>query len=304
MKLGLLTAPFEDWTLEAVADWSASEGFEMLEVACWPAAGAEKRRYAGTSHIDVAGLTQAQGSEITGMLADKGLTISGLGYYPNPLHPEAEVRAAATDHIKAVISAAPKLGVGVVNTFMGGDHTLTLDQNWERAMEIFPGIVAHARETGVTLAFENCPMIFSYDEWPGGKNIAYSPKTWRRIFETWPEGVGMNYDPSHLVWQMIDQGRFIREFGGKMVHAHAKDVMIDRDGLYENGVMSLGMGWQVPRMPGLGDVDWPVIFSELYRAGYDGPMIIEHEDRVFEGTDDKLKRGFLLARDVLRPFVH
>ncbi len=176
MKLGLLTAPFEDWTLEAVADWSASEGFEMLEVACWPAAGGEKRRYAGTSHIDVAGLTQAQGSEITGMLADKGLTISGLGYYPNPLHPEAEVRAAATDHIKAVISAAPKLGVGVVNTFMGGDHTLTLDQNWERAMEIFPGIVAHARETGVTLAFENCPMIFSTTNGPAARTSPIRPR--------------------------------------------------------------------------------------------------------------------------------
>jgi sugar phosphate isomerase/epimerase len=147
-------------------------------------------------------------------------------------------------------------------------------------------------------------MIFSYDEWPGGHNIAYSPKVFRRIFEKWGDAVGMNYDPSHLVWQMIDQTRFIKEFGARIVHAHAKDVMIDRDGLYENGVMSAGMGWQVPRMPGLGDVDWSEIFSGLYRAGYDGAMIIEHEDRNFEGTDEKLKRGFLLARDVLAPFVH
>jgi sugar phosphate isomerase/epimerase len=163
--------------------------------------------------------------------------------------------------------------------------------------------VAHARDAGVTLAFENCPMIFSHDEWPGGHNIAYSPKIWRRIFETWSDGVGMNCDPSHLVWQMIDQARFIREFGPKMAHVHAKDVMIDRDGLYENGIMSVGIGWQIPRMPGLGDVDWAGFFSGLYRAGYDGPVIIEHEDRNFEGTDDKLKRGFLLARDVLNPYV-
>ena len=155
----------------------------------------------------------------------------------------------------------------------------------------------------MTLAFENCPMIFSPDEWPGGHNIAYAPKIWRRIFETWGDAVGMNYDPSHLVWQMIDNGRFIREFGARMVHVHAKDLMIDRDGLYENGIMSLGMGWQVPRMPGLGDIDWSEIFSGLYRAGYDGPVIIEHEDRVFEGDDENIKRGFLLARDVLRPFV-
>ena len=154
---------------------------------------------------------------------------------------------------------------------------------------------------GVTLAFENCPMIFSHDEWPGGHNIAYSPKIWRRIFDAWD--VGMNYDPSHLVWQMIDQPRFIREFGPKMVHVHAKDLMIDRDGLYENGIMSVGMGWQMPRMPGLGEVDWPETFAALYRAGYDGPVIIEHEDAGFEGSEDNLKRGFLLARDVLRPFI-
>jgi sugar phosphate isomerase/epimerase len=184
---------------------------------------------------------------------------------------------------------------------MGGDRTLTLDQNWQRAEQIFPDIVAFARDHGVTLAFENCPMIFSKDEWPGGHNIAYSPKIWRRIFDAWD--VGMNYDPSHLVWQMIDNARFIREFGPKMVHVHAKDLMIDRDGLYENGIMSLGIGWQVPRMPGLGDIIWAEVFSGLYRAGYDGPVIIEHEDRNFEGSDEKIKRGFLLARDVLRPFV-
>jgi len=115
--------------------------------------------------------------------------------------------------------------------------------------------------------------------------------------------VGMNYDPSHLVWQMIDGGRFIREFGAHMRHVHAKDLQIDREGLYERGIMSAGIGWQVPRMPGLGEVDWNVFFSALYRAGYDGPIVIEHEDRQFEGSDDRIKRGFLLARDVLRPFV-
>jgi sugar phosphate isomerase/epimerase len=195
------------------------------------------------------------------------------------------------------------MNVKVVNTFVGGNRALTVDQNWANAVPVFNEIVAHAKDNGVTLAFENCPMIFSPDEWPGGHNIAYAPKIWRRIFETWGDAVGMNYDPSHLVWQMIDNGRFIREFGSRMVHVHAKDLMIDRDGLYENGIMSLGMGWQVPRMPGLGDIDWSEIFSGLYRVGYNGPVIIEHEDRVFEGSDENIKRGFLLARDVLRPFV-
>lgn len=303
MQLGILTAPFAQSQLDEVAGWAASAGFQSLEIACWPSTGGEKRRYAGTAHLPVEEMTRGRGAEIMGMLAGKGLSVSGLGYYPNPLHSDAAHRDAVIGHLKRVITAAGMMGVGVVNTFVGGDRTLTVDQNWARAVEIFGPIVAHARDSGVTLAFENCPMIFSNDEWPGGHNIAYAPRIWRRIFETWGDAVGMNYDPSHLVWQMIDAGRFVREFGPQMVHVHAKDLMIDRDGLYDHGILSAGMGWQVPRMPGLGEVDWPGFFANLYRAGYDGPIIIEHEDRDFEGSDEKIKRGFALARDVLRPYV-
>mgnify|MGYP001821133828 CR=1 FL=1 len=303
MKLGLLTAPFAETELMEVADWAASIGMEALEIACWPRSSGETRRYAGTSHIDVANLGKSQAVEIRETLAGKGLSISGLGYYPNPLHAEANHRDEVIGHLKKVITAANLMEVPVVNTFIGGDRTLNVDENWARAQSVFADIFAHAEANGVILAFENCPMIFSHDEWPGGHNIAYSPKIWRRIFEEWGDAVGMNYDPSHLVWQMIDQTRFIMEFGSRMVHVHAKDVMIDRDGLYENGIMSVGMGWQVPRMPGLGDVDWSEIFSALYRTSYDGAVIIEHEDRAFEGSDKLVKRGFLLARDILRPYV-
>ncbi|TIQ82609.1 MAG: sugar phosphate isomerase/epimerase [Mesorhizobium sp.] len=303
MKLGLLTAPFADTPLGEVADWASSAGFEALEIACWPKSSGAARRYAGTSHIDAASTSASQAKEITAALAEENLSISGLGFYPNPLHPDAAHRKAVIDHLKKVIVLAGHMGVPVVNTFCGGDASKTIDANWQEALKLWPAIIAHARDNGVKLAFENCPMIFSYDEWPGGHNIAYSPYIWRRLLDAWGGDVGMNFDPSHLVWQMIDQARFIREFGPYMLHVHAKDLMIDRDGLYERGILSAGMGWQVPRMPGLGDVDWNVIFSGLYRAGYDGAIIIEHEDRRFEGSDENVKRGFLLARDVLRPFV-
>ena len=301
MKLGLLTVPFGTRSLTEVADWSAANHFTALEIACWPSQSTETRRYAGTSHIAVETLTQSQANDIRAELTAKGIEISALGYYPNPLHPDAAHRDQVANHLTRVITAAALLNVPTVNTFVGGDRTLSLDQNWARAEQIFPPILAHAHHHGVQIAFENCPMIFSPDEYPGGHNIAYAPRTWRRILNAWD--VGMNYDPSHLVWQMIDQHRFIREFGPKIIHVHAKDLMIDRDGLYENGIMSLGMGWQIPRMPGLGQVNWAETFAGLYRAGYDGPVIIEHEDRDFEGTEDKVKRGFLLARDVLRPFI-
>jgi sugar phosphate isomerase/epimerase len=303
VKLGLLTAPFPDTPLLGVADWAHSAGFAALEVACWPRSTGTTRRYAGTSHIDVANLSASEGREIVAALKERGIEISGLGYYPNPLHPDAAHRDTVIAHLKQVITAAGRMGVGLVNTFCGGDASKSVDDNWKTAEQLWPAIVAHARDSGVKLTFENCPMIFSKDEWPGGHNIAYSPRIWRRILEAWNGEVGINFDPSHLVWQMIDQARFIREFGPHIRHVHGKDLMIDRDGLYERGILSEGIGWQVPRLPGLGEVDWGVIFAGLYRAGYDGPVIIEHEDRDFEGTDELVKRGFLIARDILAPYV-
>ena len=303
MKLGLLTAPFPETPLLDVADWARSAGFTALEVACWPATSGTTRRYAGTSHIDVASLSATKGREIVAALHERGIAVSALGYYPNPLHPDPAHRETVVAHLKQVITAAGRMGVGLVNTFCGGDASKSVDDNWKEAAKVWPAIIAHARDAGVRLTFENCPMIFSNDEWPGGHNIAYSPRIWRRILEAWDGEVGMNFDPSHLVWQMIDQARFIREFGPHIRHVHGKDLMIDRDGLYERGILSEGIGWQVPRLPGLGEVDWGVIFAGLYRAGYDGPVIIEHEDRDFEGSDDLVKRGFLLARDILAPYV-
>jgi sugar phosphate isomerase/epimerase len=303
MRLGFLTAPFPETPLMDVADWAAANDFDSLEIACWPRTGGTVRRYAGTSHIDVVNLGQAEASEIVGQVGAKGLAISGLGFYPNPLHPDPAVREPAIAHIKKVIEACRLMNVPFMNTFMGGDSKKSLDENWEEALRVWPDIVAHAKANGVKITIENCPMIFSRDEWPGGNNIAWSPYIWRRILEQWGDTVGLNYDPSHLVWLMIDQGRFIREFGSHILHFQAKDVQIDRDGLYERGSMSAGIGWQIPRLPGLGDADWAEIFSNLYRVGYDGDCIIEHEDRRFEGTDRLVKRGFLLARNVLRPFI-
>jgi sugar phosphate isomerase/epimerase len=303
MRLGFLTAPLPDVSLMDVADWAAASSFESLEIACWPPVSGTARRYAGTSHIDVTDLTDSRASEIRGEIESKGLTISGLGFYPNPLHPDENVRRPAIDHLKLVIAAAGRMGVPFANTFMGGDAAKTQDENWEEALRVWPDIVRHAEDHGVRITIENCPMIFSRSEWPAGHNIAYNPYIWRRIIEQWGDTVGLNYDPSHLVWLMIDQPRFIREFGPHILHVQAKDVMIDRDGLYERGTLSGGMGWQVPRLPGLGEADWRSIFAALWRAGYDGDIIIEHEDRDFEKTDDLIKRGFLLSRDVLRPFI-
>ena len=304
MKLGLLTAAFPSLTLEEVAGWAADNGFEALEIACWPAAGAERRRYAGVCHIDVDAL---DGSAINGvhqLMGGHRLTISSLAYYPNPLDPDPAQRALAQAHLRKVIDAAARLGVNLVGTFVGRDQTKPMEPAFAEVLEQWPLLVKFAADRGVRIAIENCPMIFSADEWPGGRNLAYSPALWRRLFESMPgDTLGLNLDPSHLVWQFIDIQRVVREFGPRIYHVHAKDLEIDRDGLYANGVMSLGMGWQVPRLPGLGEVPWNRFIAGLIAAGYDGVVSIEHEDRSFEGDLDLVKRGFVLARNTLRPLL-
>jgi sugar phosphate isomerase/epimerase len=304
VKLGLLTAAFPDLGLEEVAGWASAAGFEALEVACWPAETGAERRYAGVSHLDVETLDEQAGRAIVDMLAGYGLTISGLAYYPNNLDPDPARRELANEHLRTVIAAAPKLGVEVVGTFVGRDKARSEPDNLALFREVWPPLVRYAAEHGVKIAIENCPMLFSYDEWPGGTNLAYSPALWRQLFEIVPDtNFGLNFDPSHLVWQFIDYERAIYDFGERIFHVHAKDMEVNRDGLYEHGVMSAGIGWQVPRLPGLGEVRWDRFMAALYAVGYDFVVSVEHEDRGFEGNEQLVKRGFELAYRTLRPLV-
>ncbi len=304
MKLGFFTAALPGNTLEQAARWGAESGFQAIEIACWPLEKAT-RRYAGVTHIDVSTLDKPKAVGIRKMLDGYGLTISALGYYPNPLHPDADHRETVIAHLKKVIQAAEMLDVPVVGTFVGKDKSKTVPQNLEDYARIWPPIVKFAKEHGVKIAIENCPMIFSYDEWPGGNNLASTPAIWRKMWEIIPDdNFGLNLDPSHLILQMIDVERVVREFASKLFHVHAKDLHIDREGLYNHGVLSQGMGWQVPRLPGLGDMDWQKFFAALTAARYDYVVSIEHEDRVFENDEALVKRGFYLSRDVLKPFIH
>ncbi len=304
MKLGFFTAALPGNTLEEAAKWGAESGFQAIEIACWPVEKAS-RRYAGVSHIDVRTLDKNGAKDICRMLDGYGLTISSLGYYPNPLHPDPEHRETVISHLKKVIEAAEMLEVPVVGTFVGKDKNKNVPANLEEYAKVWPPIVKFAREHGVKIGIENCPMLFSYDEWPGGDNLASTPAIWRKMWEIIPDdNFGLNLDPSHLILQMIDYERVVREFSSRIFHVHAKDLHIDREGLYNNGVLSQGMGWQVPRLPGLGDMDWGKFFAALTAVHYDYVVSIEHEDRAFEGEEELVKRGFYIARDVLKPYMH
>jgi sugar phosphate isomerase/epimerase len=301
VKLGLMTAAFPDLTLEEVAAWSAANDYEMLEVACWPSGGGEKRRYAGVTHIDVDALDTGA---VRDTLARHRLEISSLAYYPNNLHPDDAHRSEVNAHLLKVVDAAAELGVPIVGTFIGNDKDRPLPENLERFRRVWPELVRYAGDKGVKIAIENCPMIFSWDEWPGGANLAWSPAIWEQMFEAIPdENFGLNLDPSHLVWLMIDYERAVYDFADRIFHVHAKDLEIRREGLYRHGTLSSGIGWQVPRIPGLGEVNWSRYIAALHAVGYDHVVSVEHEDRRFEGDEAAVKRGFVIARNALRPYI-
>ena len=263
MKLGLLTAAFPDTPVAEVADWVGANGFSMLEVACWPRSNGPSPLRRGVAHrLRQSRRRRGQGARRRSRRArHRDLR---LGYYPNPL---ARSRASGGgDRPPRPWSRPPRswrAGRQHVHRQRQGPP---LTENFAEFEKVWPDIVRHAADHGVKIAIENCPMIFSDDEWPGGNNLMYAPATWRDVFAALDgDTLGLNLDPSHLVWQMIDYERAVRGVRPRIYHVHAKDMEIDRDGLYDRGVMSAGMGWQVPRLPGLGEIRWDRFISALYR---------------------------------------
>ncbi len=300
MQLGFVSAILGELSLEEVLHFAAEEGFACVEVMCWPPGKAD-RRYAGVTHLDVSNFTATNAARVNDLLRIHGVEISGLGYYPNPLDPDPTHRNLVVEHLKKIIHAAPMIGVGIVNTFIGRDPKLTVDANLELVREVWTPIMREAERANVRIGIEHCPMLFSDDEWPGGKNVAICPDVWRKLFTMFPGGrLGLNFDPSHLVWQFIDAARALREFGPNLVHVHAKDERIDHDRLHEVGIM--GLGWHKPKLPGLGDVKWGEFFAALTDTGYDGPVCIEVEDRAYERNLDDRKRALRQSRKFLEQY--
>ena len=302
LRLGFVTAILPDLRFEDVVTFAAEEQFSCIEVMCWPKGKAE-RRYAGVTHIDVAGLDRAAADGINGTLTKFGVTISGLGYYPNPLAPDEAEAAVYVEHLKSVIKAAELLQVPVVNTFIGRDWTKSIDENWPRFLATWRPLITFAEDHGIRIGIENCPMSFSKDEWPGGKNMAVSPAVWRRMFNDIPSpNFGLNFDPSHFVWQHMDCSKALREFKMHLFHVHAKDARLDKDGLNEHGILAFPLLYHTPKLPGMGDVNWTQFFSTLSDV-YSGPVCIEVEDRAYEESLDARKESLRISRNFLRQFI-
>ncbi len=303
ISLGIQSAILGDLSFDEVIDFASENDFSCVELMCWPK-GAANRRYAGVTHIDVSTLDENGIIRIKNKLKERNVFISGLGYYPNPLDPDKEQSDFYVTHIKKVINAAADLQIGIMNTFIGADPSKNDDYNFGRFREIWPSIVKFAAEKNVRIGIENCPMFFSNDEWPSGKNLAHSPALWRRIFNEIPsDNFGLNYDPSHLIWQMIDYVRPVYEFRERIFHVHIKDAKILWDNLNSTGILTTPDQFHTPKLPGLGDINWGGFFSALYEVGYSGSACIEVEDKSFEGSLESRKTALIQSRNYLRQFT-
>lgn len=303
LDLGFVSAIMADNSFEEVVSFAAGNRFSCVEIMCWPV-GKAQRRYAGVTHIDVDTLDEAKIAHIKNTLKNHGIYISGLGYYPNPLDPDTQKADTYIAHIEKIIRAASLLGIGVVNTFIGRDQTKNVADNLKIFAHRWPVLIKTAEEHNVKIGIENCPMLFTNDEWPGGHNLATTPAIWDRMFELIPSpALGLNYDPSHLVWQMMDPIQPIYDYRHKLHHIHLKDVKIYRDKLNRVGIMAYPLEYHSPKLPGLGDVDWRGFFSALTSVKYRGPVCIEVEDKAYEGSSADVEAAILTSRNFLSQFL-
>src|SRR5690554_3201932 len=303
LDLGFVSAILAKKSFKEVIEFASKNDFKCVEIMCWPVGKAE-RRYAGVTHINVNETDDKTLNEIKQTLEVNNIYISGLGYYPNPLDPDEKKAEVYIEHIKQVIRTAAKLNLGVVNTFIGRDPVKSVEDNLKKYKDVWPSIVKVAEENNVKIGIENCPMLFTRDEWSGGKNLATTPDIWRKMFELIPSpALGLNYDPSHLVWMQMDEVKPIYDFKDKLFHIHLKDVKVDHDKLNDSGIMAYPLDYHAPKIPGLGDVDWRSFFSALTSVKYRGPVCVEVEDKAYEGSDKDVEAALVTSRNYLRQFL-
>lgn len=303
MKLGVVSAIYDGFTFEEMIDDISANGCTCVEVACWPQGKAE-RRYAGVSHIDVENTSKEYIEYIKDYCEKHSVEISSLAFYPNTMDGNLEKRQASIDHLKKVITMSALLGVNMVTTFIGRDQTKTVEDNLEIFKEVWPPIIKFAEEKGVKVAIENCPMLFGADQWPGGQNLFTTPKLWRQMFDIIKSDYfGINYDPSHFVWQQIDYIRPVYEFKDKIFHVHCKDIKVYPDKLNDVGIMAYPLEYMSPKLPGLGDVDWGKYISALTDIGYNSFVCVEVEDKAFESSKERILDSVKLSCRYLKQFV-
>lgn len=281
MKMSLLTNSLTDVgqkDLQVIADWAAQNGIHELDVG--PAIAMDREVFEK-------------------VLEDGKVEINTMIYCRNFLSENEEEASMHQEALKERIRFAGALGIEkiVCSTGVTKDAFVGMgfrpDRSVEACVELAKRFLEEAEKYGVRLCWENCPMM---------GNIATSPDLWQMLFDRLDsDRIGLCYDPSHLLWQMIDPYENIFAFKAKIFHVHAKDTHIDWEKLKLYGTLQ-NSKWWIHRLPGLGDLDWNRIVDALYQIGYDKSICIEHEDPVWSGTEEKVKRGILKTRDHVSQF--
>ena len=307
MKIGFLTACLPKLKLSDLVKWASKQGFQSLELAAWPA---KSIRDYQAQQIDAANFNKDDAKRVKDLFAEHNMTISAMAYYDNNLHPDKKQRSSYIKHLYKVIDTASLLDAKLVGTFVGGRPDKTPAQMIKEIGKVFRPILKYAADKGVKIMIENCPM----ENWvkfglPG--NYAFSPELWDALFNELPnKNFGLNFDPSHLYWLGIDYIQAAKDFAPKIFHAHAKDTEILQDGVFNYGLFGKQIeptpwksGWWRYRMPGLGEIDWRRFITTLQENGYDNVLSIEHEDPVWEGSEEIVKKGLQLGYKHLSQFV-
>jgi len=305
--MGVLTSCLGELSLKEKAKWASKQGFKALEISCWPRTNS--RDYSG-SEIDVANFTVAEAEEIKAYFKEYGLTISSIAYYDNNLDRDPKTRKFINNHFKKCVDAAVLLGVSNVGTFVGRNIDKSIEDNFDEFEVVFKDLVKYAEERDIKVLIENCPMTgWQVKGLPG--TISFTPELWREMFKRVPnKNFGLNYDPSHLHAMLIDYIAPVKEFKDRIFHIHAKDAEVFEDKLKTYGVFDKQLnvsneafGYWRYRMPGLGQVNWESLVTELKEFGYEGAVSIEHEDPLYEGSEEKVKEGLKIGIEYLEKLI-
>ncbi|WP_099221694.1 sugar phosphate isomerase/epimerase family protein [Listeria costaricensis] len=301
MKLGFLSNGLVG-TLEEKMAFARAAGFKAIEVACWPVGAAKG------ADLDVTNFSPGYWRRLSEEL---GVEMTALAYYDNMLHPDLTTRAANQAHLLKVIDAAALLDIPLVGTYIGKNPFVSIQENFALFEEIFHKIVHYAKRKNVKIMIENCPMTsWSPDGLP--MTISYTPELWEEMFRRIDDtNFGLNFDPSHLVWQQIDYLACIARFSDRIMHVHAKDLQVNRSLVATAGIYGQklhradyrNLGWYTPKIPGRGEIDWPAVLSLLKQLDYCGMISVEYGDDLLSGSAEKVKQGMRYVHNYLAPMI-
>ncbi len=281
MKLGFLTS-YSDHVVE-VAKRIGFTGLE-LHANSW-----------GTPPPTTIAAAKTRCAGAHDRLREAGIAVTALAFYGN--HITAKPANLRKD-FAAVMNIGDCLGCKIITTLVGRVPTMSLEEHMPLFKKVFGPIAQMAEDRGYKIGFENWSGFKAYPF--QGTNIAYRPTAWDMMFETVDSpAIGLEYDPSHLCFQMMDYVGLIRQYGSRIVHVHAKDTEILRDNLSANGIFS--NAWWRFRVPGWGEIQWTKVISALHDAGYKAGIAIEQEDPVFSG--DRFEEGLQLGYNTLAPLL-